>query len=359
MFIQSLRARDEQRADARLREGPEGQCAADVRQLLALIGRLRQCLPTLSAQALSQPLMMRVSPACTAPSMLFNPSLRGTRTMTPSQIRDAVRTLQTQGRSLREISRALKLSRNTVRRILRAAVPAAQEAAHYGLTLTYLQSAFERAQGNVVRVQQLLAAEYDLEISYSTLTRWVREAGLRAPPARAGEYAFGPGEEMQHDTSPHRVRIGREDRDRPVCRSRAGLLAPPVRPVLPALQPLRGQAVPARGRTLHGRGLSGVHHRQHQRDARRRCRRERPHRSRDGRASPARWASNSALTGSAIRIARDASRRNFFFVETNFLPGRSFTDFDDLNAPGARLVPGGGQRQRPSARWACRPRPPT
>ncbi|MCK7539532.1 MAG: ATP-binding protein [Marinilabiliales bacterium] len=41
--------------------------------------------------------------------------------------------------------------------------------------------------------------------------------------------------------------------------------------------------------------------------------------------------------------------RNFFFVETNFLPGRSFTDFDDLNAPGARLVPGGGQCQ-PQAR---------
>ena len=58
LFIQSLRARDEQRADRRLREGPEGQCAADVRQLLALIARLRQCLPTLSAQALSQPLMM-------------------------------------------------------------------------------------------------------------------------------------------------------------------------------------------------------------------------------------------------------------------------------------------------------------
>ena len=39
--------------------------------------------------------------------------------MTPSQIRDAVQTLQTQGLSLREISRVLKLSRNTVRRILR------------------------------------------------------------------------------------------------------------------------------------------------------------------------------------------------------------------------------------------------
>lgn len=58
LFIQTLRARDEQRADARLREGPEGQCAADVQQLLALIKRLRQCLPTLlSAQALSEPVL--------------------------------------------------------------------------------------------------------------------------------------------------------------------------------------------------------------------------------------------------------------------------------------------------------------
>ncbi|HWR88575.1 MAG TPA: hypothetical protein VN277_09165, partial [Acidiferrobacterales bacterium] len=131
--------------------------------------------------------------------------------MTPSQIREAVRTLQTQGLSLREISRALKLSRNTVRRILRAPLPAADEAAHYGVTLSYLKSAFERAQGNVVRVQQLLAAEYDLSVSYSTLTRWVREAGLRSPPARAGEYSFGPGEEMQHDTSPHRVRLAEKN----------------------------------------------------------------------------------------------------------------------------------------------------
>ena len=39
--------------------------------------------------------------------------------MTPSEIRSAVRTLQAQGHSLREISRLLALSRNTVRRILR------------------------------------------------------------------------------------------------------------------------------------------------------------------------------------------------------------------------------------------------
>jgi hypothetical protein len=65
-----------------------------------------------------------------------------------------------------------------------------------------LEDAFARAGGNVARAQQLLAHERDLEVPYSTLTRWIREAGLRHPPRRAGEYHFAPGEEMQHDTSP-------------------------------------------------------------------------------------------------------------------------------------------------------------
>jgi hypothetical protein len=140
--------------------------------------------------------------------------------MIPSHIRDAVQTLRAQGCGLRDISRALKLSRNSVRRILRAPLPAEPPPAQYGLSLAYLKSAFERAQGNVARVQQLLQAEYDLSVSYSTLTRWVRQAGLRAPPPRAGEYGFGPGEEMQHDTSPHRVPLG----DRTLTAQCAGLV---------------------------------------------------------------------------------------------------------------------------------------
>jgi len=39
-----------------------------------------------------------------------------------SEIRDSVRVLKAQGYSLRKISRLLKLSRNTVRRILRGQV---------------------------------------------------------------------------------------------------------------------------------------------------------------------------------------------------------------------------------------------
>jgi len=105
---------------------------------------------------------------------------------------------------LREISRLLKLSRNAVRRILREREVAAVLPCP-APTLARLDDVFARAGGNVARVQQLLAAETDLQVPYSTLTRWIREAGLRSPPRRAGEYSFAPGEEMQHDTSPHRM----------------------------------------------------------------------------------------------------------------------------------------------------------
>ena len=129
--------------------------------------------------------------------------------MTPNEIRAAVRGLQTQGHSLREISRLLAMSRNTVRRILREpAGDAGGEPPPFDeATLIRLKAAFARARGNVVRVRELLADE-GLEVPYSTLTRWVRDADLRGPPRRAGEYDFAPGQEMQHDTSPHRVTFG-------------------------------------------------------------------------------------------------------------------------------------------------------
>ena len=173
--------------------------------------------------------------------------------MTPTEIRNAVCTLQAQGHSLREISRSLALSRNTVRRILRQPNRTVDEAAPCDeATLARLKAAFERARGNVVRVQELLADD-GLEVRYSTLTRWAREAGLRSPPRRSGEYDFAPGQEMQHDTSPHRVlfakagthrgSLARQDRHRTVRRAGAGLLAPVVHSILPAVHPLRGQNV--------------------------------------------------------------------------------------------------------------------
>ena len=67
---------------------------------------------------------------------------------------------------------------------------------------------FQKCCGNVVRVQEVLREEHRIDIHYSTLTRLVRESQLREPKKRSGEYHFEPGEEMQHDTSPHKVIIG-------------------------------------------------------------------------------------------------------------------------------------------------------
>jgi ParB-like chromosome segregation protein Spo0J len=52
LFIEALHTRDEAQADARLREGPEGQCTAEIGQLIAIIKRLRQRLPTLNPEPL-------------------------------------------------------------------------------------------------------------------------------------------------------------------------------------------------------------------------------------------------------------------------------------------------------------------
>jgi transposase len=128
--------------------------------------------------------------------------------MKSQEIIDTVRTLSAQGRSLHEISRLLRLSRNTVRRMLRERQAPAAPPTPQAAVQQRLKEVYARAQGNAVRMAQILASEHDMELSYSTLTRWVRQAELRAAPQRSGEYHFAPGQEMQHDTSPHRLTIG-------------------------------------------------------------------------------------------------------------------------------------------------------
>jgi len=45
--------------------------------------------------------------------------------------------------------------------------------------------------------------------SYPALTAFCRRHGIgQAPPVASGQYHFEPGEEMQHDTSPHEVELG-------------------------------------------------------------------------------------------------------------------------------------------------------
>jgi hypothetical protein len=60
----------------------------------------------------------------------------------------------------------------------------------------------------VVRIAEILQHSHDQPIAYSSLTRLVRQLELKNSPKRAGTYDFGPGVDSQHDTSPHRVSVG-------------------------------------------------------------------------------------------------------------------------------------------------------
>ena len=238
------------------------------------------------------------------------------------------------------------MSRNTVRRIQREPTgdaggepPPCDEA-----TLVRLKAAFARARGNVVRVRELLADE-GLEVPYSTLTRWVRDADLRGPPRRAGEYDFAPGQEMQHDTSPHRVTFGPlgGQADKPVTLQCAGLVLAYSRRLFIQYYP-RFTRFEARAFLLEAaRFMAGV------------CpvciidntsvllaagagadavpRDEGPRTC----IAPeiAAFARTLGFGFRAHRVGNPDRKgrieRPFAYVETNFLVGRNFADLDDLN----------------------------
>ncbi|MBL8217965.1 MAG: IS21 family transposase [Bryobacterales bacterium] len=129
--------------------------------------------------------------------------------------RTTILELHSQQVSKREIARVLGISRVAVRNVLRAnstSVPElhrAEKAAPYRQQILEL---FTQCKGNLVRVhEELLAA--GAELSYAALTAFCRRQGIGTqPPAAAGQYEFGPGVELQHDTSPHELELAGKKR---------------------------------------------------------------------------------------------------------------------------------------------------
>ena len=79
--------------------------------------------------------------------------------MIPDELRQAILTLKRQGQALREISRLLKVSRNTVRRALRAPATRTPRREHpQQQTLNAVMPAlYQRCAGNAVRCSSLSA----------------------------------------------------------------------------------------------------------------------------------------------------------------------------------------------------------
>jgi transposase len=185
-------------------------------------------------------------------------------------------------------------------------------------------------KGNLVRVhEELLAA--GAELSYAALTAFCRRHGIsQAPVTAAGRYEFEPGEEIQHDTSPHDVELGGKKRkvqtaSAVLCYSR--MLFFQCYPTFQrfdckvfltdALRYFSGAT--RRVMTdnthvvvLHGTGREMV-----------------PVPEMVGFAEHFGFEFVAHAIGNANRSAR--VERPFWFIENNFLAGRKFSSWDDLN----------------------------
>ncbi len=128
--------------------------------------------------------------------------------MISQMMRDTILTLHAEGYSIRKINKLTNVARNTIRKILKEKETPQEKEPREIMPREQLQKLYKSCKGNVVRIQEILETEHNRKIGYSTLTRIVREARLRKPKQRVGQWTFEPGEEMQHDTSPHKITLG-------------------------------------------------------------------------------------------------------------------------------------------------------
>lgn len=236
------------------------------------------------------------------------------------------------GCGIRKISRTLKLSKNTARLVVRGeSRESVLKSSLYEELKPIISELFKPCRGNVVRIQEIVEGKYGRLIPYSTLTRIVRDLDLRETKQRAGSYTFLPGQEMQHDTSPHTLVIG-EKRVKAQC---AGLVLAYSRKLFiqyyPAFTRFEAKCF-LREAFLFMGGVCSE------------CTIDNtsvivtsgsgpeaeiaPEMEHFGRVFGITFIPHRV--GHADRKAR--IERNFFYVERNFLPGRIFSDWHDLNS---------------------------
>lgn len=125
--------------------------------------------------------------------------------------RSVILELRSRGHGVRQIARTLQISRGAVRKVLSASspqVPRLERAEKAEPFRDQILDLFASCRGNLVRVHEELTAQ-GASLSYQALTGFCRRHGIGHPPTTpVGRYEFAPGEEMQHDTSPHRAPIG-------------------------------------------------------------------------------------------------------------------------------------------------------
>ena len=247
--------------------------------------------------------------------------------------RVAILEMRQRGSSPRQIARALGISKGAVKKVIASgsAVPPPiireEKAAPYRQEILGLHAT---CKGNLTRVHEELVA-MGAEVSYQALTAYCRRQEIgTGEPRPCGEYHFRPGQESQHDTSPHRVRMaGREllvqTASLALCYSRMLFFQcyPTFNRFLckvfltTAARYMAGSCETMMVDNTHvvvlrGTGADMV-----------------PAPEMAALADRFGFAFRAHEKGDANRSAR--VERPFSFIENNFLAGRTFTDWHDLN----------------------------
>jgi transposase len=125
--------------------------------------------------------------------------------------RQAILELHRRGQGVRAIARALTISRAAVRAVLRRGSAEVPRLARPEKALEHrdeILRLLRECDGSFMRVHEELT-KLGLELSYPALTAFCRRHGIgQVPKLPAGRYDFAPGQEMQHDTSPHDLHLG-------------------------------------------------------------------------------------------------------------------------------------------------------
>lgn len=125
--------------------------------------------------------------------------------------RAAVYLLHKEGMGVREIARSLRVNRGTVSDIIeqKGVMPESARKDKIDVDPELLIKLYKDCNGWVQRIHEKLTEEEGIAIGYSTLTRKISELDLgKSKNQRCARVADKPGEEMQQDTSPYRVKLG-------------------------------------------------------------------------------------------------------------------------------------------------------
>jgi len=247
--------------------------------------------------------------------------------------RRAILELAGRGIGSRRIATLLGVSRGAVRACIKRGSSAVPALSRKEVALPYreeIERLYAECKGNLMRVHEELLAQ-GATLSYTALTGFCRRHGIGQKPVRpAGRYVFAPGQEMQHDTSPHRVEIG----GRQVLAQTASLVLAYSRRLYFQLYPrfdrFTCKIFLTDALAYHGGACA-------------RCMIDNTHvivlRGTGREMVPAPEMAAFAQRYSFDFVAHekgDANRsgrveRPFHYIENNFLAGRTFADWDDLN----------------------------